>query len=149
VKGAYLSRFGEYVDWPAKAFQGAGDPFIIGIIGEDPFDGGLDQVVQNRSIQGHPVVIRRFKRLDQVNQVHVLYVGEGEAKNWDRIREALRGRSILTVGEKGIGPGVVISFVVLQNKVRFEIDIDAAGRADLKLSSKLLGLAMKPASGRG
>lgn len=149
VKGAYLSRFGEYVDWPEEAFQGSGSPFVIGILGMDPFDGALDQVARNRNIRGHPIVIRRLDGLDQLEQIHVLYVGKEEATHWDRIREALRGRNILTVGEEAAGPGPVISFVVLQNRVRFEIDVDAAGRANLKLSSKLLGLALKRPQGRG
>ncbi len=141
IKGAYLSKFGEYVDWPSKAFPSAGTPFVIGILGQDPFGPKLEQVVQGRTIQGRPIVIRRFKRADQVQQVHVLYISVEEWGRSEELRAELRGQNILTVSEKDPRSEAVVSFVLQQGKVRFEINMGAAERAELKLSSKLLGLA--------
>ncbi len=141
VKGVYLFKFAEYVDWPPEAFPARNAPLVIGILGEDPFGPALDQAVQNRTVRGRPLVLRRFKHVDQVQAVHVLYIGAREMEQWERIREGLRGRSILTVAEKGPHSLAVITFVLVQNKVRFEIDAVAAEQAELKLSSKLLGLA--------
>jgi len=123
VKGVFMYKFGDYVEWPAAAFDGPGAPFTIGILGDDPFDGTLDQIVQNRTVQGRPVVIKRFHRVDEVRGVQILYLGASEAS--DQARQ----------------PGAVITFVLQDKKVRFEIDQDAAGRSGLKLSSKLLSLA--------
>lgn len=147
VKGAYLAKFGDYVEWPAAARPGPGAPFVIGILGEDPFGPQLDQFIHQRTIQGHPVHLRRIREVDQIHQVQVLYVGGLESWRWEALREELRGRSILTVGEPGGRAGAVITFVVVQGKVRFEIDRAAAERAELKLSSKLLALAVKRGAG--
>ena len=141
VKGAFMYKFGDYVEWPSAAFGGPGAPFIIGILGEDPFDGGLDQTVQNRTVQGRPIVVRRFRKADQVRGVQVLYLSPSESGRWDADLAELRGQNILTIGDRAELAGVVITFVLQGNRVRFEIDQDAADRAGLKLSSKLLSLA--------
>jgi hypothetical protein len=141
VKGVFMYKFGDYVEWPAAAFDGPGAPFTIGILGEDPFDGSLDQIVQNRTVQGRPVVIRRFRRVDEVRRVQILFLSASEMERWQKDLESLRGTNILTVCDHAVQPGAVITFVLKDKKVRFEIDEDAAGRAGLKLSSKLLSLA--------
>ena len=141
VKGAFMYKFGDYVEWPPSAFSGPGTPFIIGILGEDPFDGGLDQTVRNRTVQGHPIVVRRFRKVDQVRGVQVLFMSPSEAARWDQDLAGLQGLNILTIGDRPGLPGAVITFVLQGDRVRFEIDQDAADRAGLKLSSKLLSLA--------
>lgn len=141
VKGVFMYKFGDYVEWPAAAFDGPGTPFIIGILGDDPFDGGLDQIVQNRTVQGRSVVIKRFRRVDEVRGVQILYLGASERERWQKDLENLREMNILTVCDHATQPGAVITFVLKDKKVRFEIDQDAARRAGLKLSSKLLSLA--------
>lgn len=141
VKGVFLYKFGDYVEWPETAFEGPGTPFIIGILGEDPFDGSLDQIVQNRTVQGRPIAIKRFSKAEQVRGVQILYLGASESARWQKDLESLKGMSILTVCDRAAPPGAVITFVLQDRKVRFEIDQDAALRAGLKLSSKLLSLA--------
>lgn len=141
VKGVFMYKFGDYVEWPAAAFDGPGAPFTIGILGDDPFDGTLDQIVQNRTVQGRPVAIKRFHRVDEVRGVQILYLSASEAGRWQKDLEDLRGMTILTVSDQARQPGAVITFVLQDKKVRFEIDQDAAGRSGLKLSSKLLSLA--------
>ncbi|HXC16642.1 MAG TPA: YfiR family protein [Holophagaceae bacterium] len=141
VKGVFMYKFGDYVEWPVTAFDGPGTPFTIGILGDDPFDGTLDQIVQNRTIQGRPVTIKRFHRVDEVRGVQILYLGASETERWQKDLENLKGMTILTVSDQTRKPGAVITFVLKDKKVRFEIDEDAAGRAGLKLSSKLLSLA--------
>lgn len=141
VKGAFMYKFGDYVEWPSSVFSGPGAPFAIGILGEDPFDGELDQTVQNRTVHGRPIVVRRFRKVDQVHDVQVLFMSPSEAGRWEQDLAGLQGLNILTIGDRPSLPGAVITFVLQGNRVRFEIDQDAADRAGLKLSSKLLSLA--------
>lgn len=142
IKAVFLFKFGDFVEWPPKAFARAEAPFTIGILGQDPFDGSLDQAVQNRTVQGRPVVVKRFSRVEEVQDVQVLYLSASESERWKEDLARLRGMEVLTVGEQGQQPGVVITFVLQDGKVRFKIDQDAADRAGLKLSSKLLSLAV-------
>ncbi len=141
IKGAYLYKFGDYVDWPSASLPPNGAPFIIGILGEDPFGASLDQIVQGRSIHDRPVVVRRFQRVEQARGVQILYLSPSEAGRWDQVMAALQGQNVLTICDKDHVSGAVIAFLIQGNKVRFEIDPRAAERAGLKLSSKLLSLA--------
>ena len=141
VKGAYLFKFGDYVEWPASALPKPGMPFVIGILGDDPFGPRLDQVVRGHTIQGRPIQVKRFKRVEEVWDVQILFLGRTEPPMRERIMTDLEGLSILTVSDGEAYPGVILRFVTLGNKVRFEANLDAAEHLHLKLSSKLLDLA--------
>jgi YfiR/HmsC-like len=141
VKGAFLFKFGAFVEWPPSALPEPGAPFIIGILGEDPFGANLDQMVQNREVHGRPVVIKRYKRIEQARDAHILYISTSEKERLQEIAASLSGTSILTVSDESRQAGGIINFIIQENKVRFEIDAEAAERAGLKLSSKLLSLA--------
>jgi hypothetical protein len=141
IKGAFLLKFGAFVDWPPSALPEPGAPFIIGIFGEDPFGADLDHTVQNREVHGRPVVIRRYKRVEQAKEAHILYISPSERERLEQILTSLDGTSILTVSDESPQPAGIINFIIQEKKVRFEIDLEAAERSGLKLSSKLLSLA--------
>src|SRR5882724_8533961 len=142
VKGAFLFKFGSFVEWPSSAFPNPDTPFVIGILGKDPFGASLDQIVQGRTVQGRVVVIQRLQRVEQAKDVHILFVARTEMERAEQIAASLRGNSVLTVSdvEQSL-QAWMINLVTVDNKVRFEIDEDLAQRAGLKLSSKLLSLA--------
>src|SRR5690349_12852350 len=60
LKAAFLFNFTKFVEWPADAFDSTTAPFTIGIVGDDPFDGGLDDIVANESVHDRKIVVRRF-----------------------------------------------------------------------------------------
>ena len=62
VKAAYLFNFGQFVEWPPQAYDSPSAPFVIGVVGEDPFGKTLDEVVAGESLGGHPLVVRRFRQ---------------------------------------------------------------------------------------
>src|SRR5262245_35560983 len=72
VKAAFLFNFPSYVEWPPQAFSGPGEPLVIGILGEDPFGPMLEELVAGRSVQGHPLLVRRLTRLSDAESVHVV-----------------------------------------------------------------------------
>lgn len=141
VKAVYLLKFGDYVEWTPGALPGPGMPFVIGVLGNDPFGAHLDLAVKGRTVQGRSIVIKRYQRVDQVENVQILYISPAETGRWEGRPASLRGMSVLTVSDGTPQQGAIINFVIQGNKVRFEIDADAAERADLRLSSKLLSLA--------
>src|SRR5882724_5191380 len=145
VKGAFLFKFGAFVEWPSSAFPNPDAPFVIGILGDDPFGASLDQIVQGRTVQGRVVVIQRLQRVEQAKDVHILFIARTERERAEQIAASLRGNSVLTVSDVDHSPRPVgvINLVTVDNKVRFEIDEDMAQRAGLKLSSKLLSLGRR------
>jgi hypothetical protein len=140
VKAAYLFNFSQFVEWPTTAYASADAPFVIGILGEDPFGGALDQVVRGESMSGHPLVVKRFRDAGEIAGCNILFIGRGEAPRLEQTLQAVRGRHILTVTDF-TGAESRAAIIVLKtenNRVRMRINIDEARANDLVISSKLL-----------
>lgn len=142
IKGTYLFKFGAFVEWPKTVFSSPESPLVIGILGEDPFGSDLDQSLKNQTVEGRQVVLVRLKRVEQARDVHILFIGYDTVQPRESILADLRGRSVLTVTDKSGQHGGIITFLLRDNKVRFEIDLNAADQAGLKISSKLINLAV-------
>ncbi|HET9300370.1 MAG TPA: YfiR family protein [Candidatus Polarisedimenticolaceae bacterium] len=143
VKAAFLFNFPSYVEWPARAFSGPGEPLVIGILGDDPFGHVLEELVAGRSVQGHPLEVRRLTQLADAEAVHVVYLGYSDPADIRFAAAILRDRPVLTVsdGERLAEHGAMINLRVRGQKVGFDINLEAADEAGLKLSSQLLKLA--------
>lgn len=144
LKAASLSKFGRYVEWPDSAFSSPTGSFNLCVAGEDPFGEFLDKAVAGERINGHGIVIRRLKTVGRDSGCHILYIGGSDAQRGVQIIEAVRGSSVLTVSDtRGHGSSAgIINFVIKDNRVRFEIDDEAAAQNELVISSKLLSLAL-------
>lgn len=142
VKAAFLYNFGKFVEWPANDFASTNAPLLIGVYGENPFGNNLAGVVQGRNIDGHPVITRAVS-LDELKGCQIVFIARSEQKNIKKILGALDGAGVLTVTEDMSDAGVMINFILQDDKIRFEINNTAAEKAGLKLSSKLLMLATK------
>jgi hypothetical protein len=143
VKAAFLYNFVKFVEWPADTFEGPTDKIVLCILGEDPFGESLDNVVRNEVLNGRPLSVHRTRDVLEARDCHVVFVPRTERARQERILAGLEGRGILTVGEADgfLNAGGMIRFVLEQNRVRFDINLAAAERSRLKLSSKLLRLA--------
>ena len=144
VKAAFLYKFVNFVEWPAAALPQDSSPLIIGVLGDDPFGSHLDKTVEGKTLDEHKIVVKRFKRLEELQSCHVLFVCRSEKSNLSRIIERLGKANTLVVGDMDnfLQQGA-INFIIVERKVRFEINMDIAERAGLKISSKLLQLATK------
>jgi len=140
VKAVFLFNFAQFVDWPAQAFPDAGAPLVIGVLGDDPFGTYLDELVRNEKIGGRPLVVRRFERVQDIRECHILFVSRNAAGQFDRIAADLQGRSLLTVGdtENFSRLGGMVRFVTENGKIHLRINVEAAKESGLTISSKLL-----------
>ena len=143
VKAVFLFNFAQFVDWPASAFPDPQSPLVIGILGNDPFDGYLDATVKGEMVNGRPLIVQRYRRAEEIKGCQVLFISGSEASRLPKILSVLAGRQILTVSDvEGFATnGGMIRFVIVRNKVRFRVNLDAARAAGLKISSKLLRAA--------
>lgn len=143
VKAAFLLNFVRFVEWPASAFSAPDSPIVIGVVGKDPYGSALDRAVQGKTVGGRPVEVRRVRWESDLSSLHMLVVPESERGGARVLPGTLKGAPVLTVGESvGLAQrGVVINFYMEGGQVRFEINPEAARRARLTLSSRLLGLA--------
>jgi hypothetical protein len=143
VKIAFLYNFAKFVEWPDGSLTGPHAPLTVGVLGSDTFCLDLEQGLEGRTVDAHPIVVRRLAGLEEARTVQILFIGSALGSRVDRAFVALRGAPVLTVGDmpRFAARGGIINFTIEDNKVRFEINVDAARRAGLKISSKLLNVA--------
>ncbi len=142
-KSAFLYNFSQFVVWPAGAFSGAHSQLIIGVVGDDPFGASLDEIVRGQKANNHPLVVQRFRQIEEIKSCHILFVSRSEAGRLNQIVAISRDRNILTVSDiEGFAEhGGMIAFVTENNKIRFKINLGAARAENLTISSKLLRAA--------
>ena len=142
VKAAFLHSFGKYVIWPPAAFAAPTAPFVIGILGSDPF-GEAFVALQQKHVQNHPLEIRRIGRISEARGCHILFISRSEQQRLGALLAGLKGLNALTVSDiDGFArEGGMIQLLLQDNQVRFEINLRAAQAEELTLSSSLLNLA--------
>jgi hypothetical protein len=140
VKSAFLYNFSRFVTWPEATLQDRTE-FSLCVIGTDPFGSQLDKLT-GKAVHSHTLVIRRLNSLAMVDDCHLVYIGEDTTTT--DILLLVRKLPVLTVSDAAdfIEQGGIIQFKLVQSKVRFRINIDAANSAGLRISSKLLSLAI-------
>jgi hypothetical protein len=145
VKAAFLYKFCGYIEWPDRSFALADSPVVIGVMGADAMADELAQIVAGRNVNGRPVLVRRLRPGDPVASLHVLFIGRSDRGRLAEILAAARGRALLTVteSEEGLDLGSMINFVVVEDKVRFDVSPPPAESGSLKISARLLGVARK------
>lgn len=147
VKAAFLFNFAKFVEWPPQAFAGPTSPIVIGILGENPFGDDLERTIRDKTVNNRPFTIKEIRSLPEATNCHILFISTSEKKRLSEIFESLRGATVLTVGEteRFVETGGMINLVKEADKIRFQINDGAAKGAGLKISSKLLNLALRPA----
>lgn len=150
IKAAYLYNFAKFVEWPSDTFADKNAPLTIAVVGNDPFGPLLDQCLNGKNINNRPFVVQRVKWPADLRKFQIVFIGSSEERRIPKITESLQGAPVLTVSETELvtRSKCVINFVVEAQKVRFEVDIDSAEQARLKISSKLLMLARVFKDGR-
>jgi hypothetical protein len=146
IKAGFIYNFAKLVEWPTASFAQPDSPIVIGILGEDPFGATLDKIVADKKINGRALAIKRVKwsrDLKDLKDCNILFVSTSEKEHIESVIDAMKGLPILTIGDApGFAKrGGIINFVLEDNKVRFEVNVEAAKHADLTISSRLLTLA--------
>jgi hypothetical protein len=143
IESAMLYNFTKFVEWPEGALGASGNPVVVGVLEGDGIVPLLAATLRDKTIHGHPIVVRRLGSAAEAVSCAVLFVGSGDRKRIARTAQAVGRSPVLTIGERAEFSrlGGVIAFIRDGSRVRFEINLDAAGRAGLQVSSKLLQLA--------
>jgi hypothetical protein len=143
VKAAFLYKFLGYTEFPAAAFADAGAPVVIGVLGADELAAELGRIVAGRSVQARPITVKPLREGEGVGGVHLLFVGGADSA---RVRSVLKGAQpapmlVVSESDDGLQQGSVINFRVVDERVRFDVSLDAAEKNSVKLSSRLLSVA--------
>ena len=140
VKAAFLPRFARYVTWPAAAMPKGSDPFVLCVMGGDPFGPMLDDAARSQTIDGHAIAVKRMDPAAGADACQIAFIGGERA---GQVMAALGRKPILTVTDAAsTGDRGIIHFVIADGRVRFYIDQGMAARRGLTISSRLLALAV-------
>lgn len=144
VKAAFLYNFARFVTWQ----QASAGQFTLCILGRDPID-QYTHTLLNKSVQGLSLRVLHPELPAAASECQIVYIGKAYAHRLHEVMPALQGKPVLTVSDIGgfTASGGMIGFLVINNRVRFEINTAAAENAGLTISSKLLTLATSIRSG--
>jgi len=158
VKAVFLYSFGRYTQWPPSAFADESEPFVIGVLGEDHFAGALDEIASKKTLQMRPIQIRRIASLEEYRgPCHILFVSRSvTAEQRAVLVKELAGKPVLVIGETPgfAAQGATANFIIVGDRIRFEINMENARSARLRMDAKLLSLGIPvgtqgpPASGQ-
>lgn len=141
VKANYLVRFAAFVEWPASAFADGQTPVSICVLGRDPFGPALERAARDQTARNRALAVRRPATPEAAAGCHILYLGRGAP-----VIEARPGLLVVTDAAVSERRGM-IHFVISDARVRFHIDLQAASRERLSISSRLLNLALSVQGG--
>jgi hypothetical protein len=143
LKAVFLYNFTKFIEWAPEAFSSDTAPFVVGVLGDDPFGGALDQTVNGKTMNGRPLTVKYLKWGQNMRECQLLFISASERKRLPQILENLRGSSVLTVSDINsfCQQGGIIGLELENNKIGFVINTNIAEQARLRISSKLLSLA--------
>lgn len=150
VKAAFLFNFAKFTDWPPDRL-GPTDPLVIGCFSDPEFIEALEATVAGKVLGARRIMVKRVSGSDDLRACHILFVGRRQDSNAAPLLIRAKQMHVLTVGESAgfTERGGMIGFVLADGSVKFAIDPEQTSRAGLKLSSKLLGLAVNERPGGG
>ena len=150
VKAAFVCKFASYVEWPAQSFTRPDEPVVIGVIATDAVFEELSRTAGGLSVEGRRLVVRKVTRNEPVAGAHLVYITRSGDDQLAETLAMLKGQPVLAVTESSRGPalGSMINFVVVDDKVRFDVSPQTAEASQLRISARLLGVA-RSVVGRG
>jgi hypothetical protein len=143
VKAAFLFNFAKFVEWPAQAFRTSTDPIAICVVGQNLFGSALNDAVSGKTVDGRTFLIRQISGDQTASGCQILFISSSERKRFHAILGEIKTAGVLTVGETDdfAVEGGIINFKIEDGRVCFQVNVDAADQARLRISSKLLSLA--------
>jgi len=144
LKAALLVAFPRYVDWPSGGPVADAAPIVLAVFGETNLDNEIREAIKGKTVNGRPLVFKRAATEEECARgCHILYISPEERRRFPSLLNRLRDVSVLTIGESDdfLERGGIVKLVRSERKFKFEVNLTAAKRARLEISSKLLKLA--------
>jgi len=141
LKAAFLFNIVRFVEWPPATFSSPTDPLVTCVLGKGDIEDALRQA-GDRKVAGRAVAIRHISEAQEAGGCQVLFVNQSVGRRWLSLGH-INSAGILTVGETDdfISQGGTVNFKLSEDTIRIQINVEAAVRAKLEVSSKLLSLS--------
>jgi hypothetical protein len=145
AKANYLANFPSFVEWPAGALPSGNALFLVCVFGEFSFGTSLAESTRGARVHDHRFEIRWVHKVQELSACQILFVSHSEQKRYNQALDAVRDKMVLTVGEtpEFLGAGGILTFSGVQGAIQFDVNLAAANKAHLRISSQLLALARR------
>jgi hypothetical protein len=145
VKAAFLYKFLSFITWPDRAVPHDGEPLVIGVMGAPDIASELMSTIAGRTVQGRPVLARALKPGDSLANIHLLFIDARQHEQLQFMALTARQHGLVPVSDASdaLDRGVIINFLTVDSKVRFEVSLDAAAETGVTISSRLLSVAYR------
>ena len=145
AKANYLANFPSFVDWPPEVLPSGNASLLICVFGEFSFGTSLAEMTRGTTVHDRRLEIRWIHKPQELSSCHILFVSRSQQKRYNQALDVVRGRMVLTVGEtpEFLAAGGIMSFCSQLGAIQFDVNLEAANKAHLKISSRLLALARR------
>ncbi len=142
LKMAFLYNFAQFTEWPAEAFAEADSPFVFCALNAEAYGDSLESL-QSKFYKGRKILVRRLTGNENARKCHVLFLPAAEKNRYEQIIADIKNSATLTVGEEVgmLKKGAMLNLSIVDRKLHFDVNLDAASNAKLSISSRLLKLA--------
>jgi hypothetical protein len=143
AKANFLARVPSFIEWPEEALPSGPAPFVICIIGDFSLGVPLSESIRGITLHEKRAEVRGVRIEQELHSCHILFVSRFERKRYDRVLGSVRGLNVLTIGEtpEFLDAGGIVSFSMREETLQFDVNLEEANKAHLKISSRLLALA--------
>lgn len=144
IKVGILYNIARFVDWSERLSPDDSSPFVVCVLGEDPFGRSLE-ILTSKTIKDHQMAVRRLASPALTEPCHILFISSSENARLEEILDSVNGSGVLTIGEmdRFVDRGGIIGLKRRKNRIGFEVNLGAAEAARLTISSKVLSLALR------
>jgi hypothetical protein len=149
VKAASLYRFIGYVEWPPPSFATETSPYVVGVVSADETADELWRISAGRNVNNRAIVVRKLKAGESLAGIHMLFIGRDERGRQPQWLQLAQEHPVLTVTETegALAQGSMINFRLADERVRFEVSLDAVEKSDVRISSRILSVALSVSKG--
>ena len=143
LKAAVLYNITKFVEWPPQAFKGRSDPLTVCVLGENPFGDALIEALNGKLHESRGFNVRNFRDISSAGGCQVLFVSASEQKRFRSILDEVSARATLTIGDADgfTAAGGILNLKLEELKVRLQVNLAAAEKSGIRISSRLLSLA--------
>jgi hypothetical protein len=137
----FIYKFTQYIEWPDKA--SAGD-FVIGVVGNSPIQAELEALAATKKVGSKSIVVKKMSASADLSVCHIIFLAEGQSGQLANISGKLAGKPCLLISEvtNGAKKGAGINLIIVDEKMKFEMNKGAVESQGLKVSGDLVKLAV-------
>ena len=143
IKALCVLNFAKYMNWPNEQFASNSAPITIGVVGDSKMLDRLKSAAVGKSVENHQLVVLPVETEADAEKCQILFLAGSGRKLQNQLLRDVKSKQVLTVGENDqfLSQGGIINFVIKEDRVRFDINADAAHAAGLPVSAKIMSLA--------